>query len=236
MSLYRNGINPAAFLEPRLAFPPLPAPTGEWGRGVRAGFASLLILLAALALHSSPSARAQATPITQTIDAPAPNECLVARPEALYFPNSVIQAAPATPAPIVTEPAPPFTPPAGDPADAETIAAITATVREALACRNAGDYLRAYALFTPEMIAQLFGGPATIDPEVIAAAVEGPRPVPSARQLGIVAISDAVILPDGRVGAIVETATARRDFRDYLFFERAPEDDRWLIDRSVPLA
>jgi hypothetical protein len=135
----------------------------------------------------------------------------------------------------VTEPAPPFSPAAGDPADAETVAAITSTVREALACRNAGDYLRAYALFTPEMIAQLFGGPATIDPEVIVAAVEGPRPVPPARRLGIVAITDVVTLPDGRVGAFVETATQRRNFRDYLFFERDPQGDRWLIDRSVPL-
>ena len=45
-------------------------------------------------------------------------------------------------------------------------AAIAATVREAIACRNAGDFLRVYTLFTQDMLVALFGGPATVDPEV----------------------------------------------------------------------
>jgi hypothetical protein len=59
--------------------------------------------------------------------------------------------------------------------------------------------------------------------------------VPEQRRLRIDAIDEIVTLPDGRVGAFVETSTPRREFRDYLFFVRDPETGRWLIDGSVPL-
>ena len=151
------------------------------------------------------------------------------------FPAGVGQRAAATPAPIVTEPAEPFAPPAGEAADAETAAAITATVREAIACRNAGDFLRVYTLFTQDMLVALFGGPATVDPEVRAAVEERPRPIPEARRLALVAVSDVVLLPDGRAGALVETESARRAFRDYLYLHFDAVSGRWRIDAAVPL-
>ena len=188
-----------------------------------------------LALCISPvSAFAQATPAADT-DVPAPEECQVPLPETIEFPADSMRPVAATPRPIATEPEPPFSPPAGEAADAETAAAIAATVREAIACRNAGDYARMLVFFTPKMLAELYGSPATVDPEVLRGIQEGPRPVPEERRLSIDAIDEIVILPDGRVGAVVETSTPRREFRDYLFFALDPERGRWLIDGSVPL-
>lgn len=200
------------------------------------GGVALLILLGAIGFSEAPGAQGQATPAASTSDVPAPEECQVARREFPLFPAGVGQRAAATPAPIATPPAAPFTVPTGDAADAETAAAITATVREAIACRNAGDLLRAYTLFTQDMIVALFGGPATVDPEVRRVVLDGLRTVPPARRLGLVSVADIVVLPDGRVSATVETETTRRAFRDSLIFEQDPASGRWLIDESAPLS
>ncbi len=205
--------------------------------GSRLGRGQGVALLLALAMLLAPAAgatRAQET-ATPTADVPAPEECLIAPHPIPVFPAGVGQRAAATPGPLVSTPAPAFVPPRGEAADAETVAAVTATVREALACRNAGDFLRAYALFTDDMLVDLFGGPSTVDLDVVLAVNEGPKPVPKARRLALVAISDVTLLPDGRAGAIVETRGARRAFRDYLFFAFDPVTGRWLIDGQEDL-
>ena len=180
-------------------------------------------------------ALAQGTATPAALDVPAAEDCQVGLPPLPLFPAGVGQRAAATPAPIVTATEEPFAPPAGATADAETVAAITATVREAIACRNAGDFLRVYALFTQDMLVALLGGPATVDPEVREVVAAGARPVPGARRLALVAVSDVVLLPDGRAGALVDTENARRTFRDELFFAFDAASGRWLIDAAVPL-
>ena len=166
---------------------------------------------------------------------PAPDECQVPLPEMIEFPAETMEPVAATPRPIVPDPPEAFAPPTGDAAGEETVAGITATVREAIACRNAGDYARMLVFFTPNMLAELYGSPATVDPEVLQGIQEGPRPVPEPRRLRIEAIEEVVMLPDGRVGALVETSSPRREFRDYLFFVFDPESGRWRIDESVTL-
>jgi hypothetical protein len=191
-----------------------------------------VLLLGAMMAESTPVAFAQATPTGTASDVPAPEECQVSPRAFPLFPPGVGQRAAATPAPVVLTPQPPFSPPSGSPADDKTVAAVPAIVREAVACRNAGDLLRASALFTEKMLVSLFGGPATIDPEFRDAVVNGPRVLPPERRLAIVAIDDVTCLPDGRVGAIVETRAGRRDFRDYLVFAQDPATGRWLIDEA----
>jgi len=191
-----------------------------------------MLLLGAMMAESTPVAFAQATPTGTVSDVPAPEECQVSPRAFPLFPAGVGQRAAATPAPVVLTPRPPFSPPSGSPADAKTVVAVTATVREAVACRNAGDLLRASALFTEKMLVSLYGGPATIDPEFRDAVVNGPRVLPPERRLAIVAIDDVTDLPDGRVGASVETRTGHRDFRDYLVFVQDPSAGRWLIDET----
>jgi hypothetical protein len=202
--------------------------------GMRA-IAATLLLAVALSTTGVMDGLAQGTPTALPGDVPSPEECLVESRELPLLPEGAGQSTAATPGPIVTGTPQPFALPTGEPADAEITAAVMATVREAVACRNAGDLLRAYSLFTQEMLVALFGGPETIDPEVRAVVAEGPRPLQPERRLGIVGMSEVVILPDGRAGALVETATTRREFLDYLYFERDPESGRWLIDQAMPL-
>jgi hypothetical protein len=186
--------------------------------------------LLALALSGTP-ALAQG-PVS---DVPGPEECVV-EPRALpLFPEGVEQRASATPAPLATVPEPPFTTPQGEPADTETVTSVSATVREAIACRNANDFQRAYSLFTQDMLVALFGGPATVDPEIVAAITEKAGPLSRRQQLALLALTDVILLPDGRVGAVVETGNARRAYQDFLIFEQDPASGRWLIDESVAL-
>jgi hypothetical protein len=194
-----------------------------------------LLLLGSNFMNAS-TALAQATPAPPRLDIPSPRECTIApRPQPL-FPPGVGQRTAATPAPIVTASPAPFSPPVGEPADAETIAAVRATVREAVACRNAGDLLRAYALFTQNMIVSLLGGPASIDVTIRSVIAEKPRPVPSADRLALITVDDVTILPDGRASALVTTRNVQRAFRDHLVFVQNPSTGRWLIDEARPLA
>ena len=197
--------------------------------------AAFVLVFGGCIFADSPGARAQATPVAEDPGVPGPAECQIALPESIEFPADSMRPVAATPAPIVTASPEPFTPPAGEPANEETAAGVTATVREAIACRNAGDVARSLVFFTPNMLAELYGSPATVDPEVLQGIQEGPRPVPEPRRLRIDAIEAIVALPDGRIGAFVETSTPRREFRDYLFFVLDPETGRWLIDGSVSL-
>ena len=151
--------------------------------------------------------------------------------------------APTTPARLVAaleaatpQPLPVLSPdalPAGEPADAATVAAVEATVTEAVACRNLGDFPRAYALFTDAMIGHLLGRRDTVPPEVLQALAE-PRRIQRPFRVQGVAITGVTALPDGRVGAEVVTQNATHIFTDYLYF--APVDGAWLIDEAVSLA
>ena len=195
---------------------------------------SALILLATsvVGLGSSTTGALQDAP-APSADVPRPAACRVApRPLPLFAPATPGAALAATPAPLVTPT--PFAMPAGQPADEATVAAVTATIRESLACRNAGDYPRAYALVTDRFLRVLLGGPDTIPPEIEAALAEPPRRVPRAQRLALIAVSDVRVLADDRVGAMVETRNAEESFRDYLVLVRT--GDRWLIDESVELS
>ncbi len=125
--------------------------------------------------------------------------------------------------------------PAGEVADDATVAGVTATVRESIACRNAGDLRRAYALMTPALLAGLLGGPETAPPEIVRLLLEPPDRVPTDERVALVAVSDVALLPDGRVRARVETDAAGFRFADLLLFARDAQGGRWLIDDALPL-
>lgn len=123
--------------------------------------------------------------------------------------------------------------PAGEPVDAATIEEITATVESALNCRNAGYFPRAYALFTDRMIGQLFGSRETVPPEIVALLQE-PRQVRAPFRVGLVEVTEARRLTDGRVGAVVVTANATHTFTDFLYF--VDDNGQWLIDQAVVIS
>ena len=164
-----------------------------------------------------------------TPDIPAPDECLI-EPRALPLFASVTPL-PVTPAPVDATATAPRDMTEGQPAEPAVVDAVTATVRESLACRNGGDFARAYALVTDEFLVRVFGGPETIDP-MVALALEGESPrVRRGERLHLVSIAEVRVLADGRAGALVTTIGSGEEWRDYLIFiERG---DRWLIDEAV---
>ena len=207
--------------------------TGARGRGLAGRVGALILLATGVVWIGRSTTDALQDGPTPTADVPRPAACRVEPRPLPLFSRATPGAEPAaTPVPLVTPT--PFAMPAGQPADEATVAAVTATIRESLACRNAGDYARAYALVTDRFLRALLGGPDTIPPEIAAALAESPRRAPRAQRIALAAVSDVRVLADGRVGAMVETRNAEESFTDYLILVRTA--DRWLIDESVEVS
>ncbi|HEY7034826.1 MAG TPA: serine hydrolase domain-containing protein [Thermomicrobiales bacterium] len=171
---------------------------------------------------------------------PDPSECTV-EPRPLSF-FAQLAATPPPPAEEAAdrfarpgEEARPWTMPAGEPADAATVTGITATLREALACLNAGDQARFMALFSDDIL-RFFFALNPIAPEALAALLAA-TPVPQApgQQLGTLGVHDARVLPDGRVAALADDYDPTEPpfglATDYAEFVKV--GDRWLIDSLI---
>lgn len=173
-----------------------------------------------------------ATPVAGTYPlTPDPADCRV-EPRSL---DSVIAAVgtPAANMPAAAASPTPFVRPHGEPADAATTAAVTATVQEVFACANAGDFLRIFAFYTDDYLRVFLAG-TPLSEEVLALLTATPMPLPEAELRTIIRIDAVEILPDGRVGAIVvldEPSDPRTEEPDYIFLERI--GDRWLVDEVV---
>ena len=154
----------------------------------------------------------------------------------LWFPAEGSPVAEATGA--EDEPPTEVTIPVGAPVDDEAVmAGVTATVHEVFSCFEAGDVLRAYALFTDDLARQFGPEPGTPREEAEAFLAGGfpEEATPDGEAVGgdvpeefqIVAVTDVMDLADGRVGAFVvdEEGTA------YVIFEQT--GDRWLVDEVI---
>ena len=171
----------------------------------------------------------------QALDVPGAEECRV-EPRTLDGLRALAAdpgAAPPDPAPpAVASPSPA---PAAEPADAETLAGITAVARELVACSNAGDQLRRLALFSDANVRAGFpDGP----DEVFARTAAAPVPVPDGERVALLGVTDARRLgPDraiARVGIDNPGAhshgpgRAAQHEQATLVFVR--NGDGWLID------
>ena len=126
-----------------------------------------------------------------------------------------------------------FTLPEGAPADDETVAAVTASLREALACLNTGNFLTAFAFFSEDFQRRdLEEFPIT---EADVAFFEAtPEALPAEMHASLLAVREARMLEDGRVGALVETIfpdEAPGPQVDFIIFVQ--EDGRWLLDEII---
>jgi hypothetical protein len=125
--------------------------------------------------------------------------------------------------------------PQGDPADPETVAAVTAAAREFAGCLNAGDLPRWLALMTdrllPEAVAS-FGMAALF--ETTGTPVPGENP-----ELKIVTmrVADVRVLPDSRVGAVVvwkvRQAPGEKPAPEANFHIFQRVGDHWLLDEEI---
>jgi hypothetical protein len=121
-----------------------------------------------------------------------------------------------------------------EPASAETVAAITRTVFEVVACRNAGDDARRFALFTDDglrsLVAPLPEG-ATWDPDFSYLATP-PAAVAAAQRATLLAIDDVLVLPDRRIAARV-TIVAGDGATQEALFVFVPQGERYLVDALI---
>ncbi|MBW3631433.1 MAG: hypothetical protein KY456_00255 [Chloroflexi bacterium] len=202
----------------------------------RPSIVSALALSALLALGAAnPTAAQDSTSLPVT---PDPAEC-TAEPVTIDELLSLTGATPIPGTPSAgTEGETAATPgafalPEGEPADEETVTAVTASLREALACLNTGNFLTAFAFFSEDFQRRdLEEFPIT---EADVAFFEAtPEPLPAEFHASLLAVREARVLEDGRVGALVETIfpdEAPGPQVDFIIFVQ--EDGRWLLDEII---
>ena len=130
----------------------------------------------------------------------------------------------------------------GAAADDQTVAEITATMRELVACSNANDTLRRLALFSDANLRAAF--PEGPTPAFTSLVATPPVPVPEAERVDLLSVGEARVFPDGRVQVLAtidnplthshgpdgaETADHQDDEQARLTFVQS--GDRWLIDQ-----
>ncbi len=216
-------------------------------RGVDRRGGAVRLLVAGLALlycvgavaRDGTAGAAQATPVASP-DVPGRDECRVAPVEQSDLLGllggggqaSTLLTSPPTPAEQL---------PQGPPATEEEVAGITAATRELVACANLQDPFRLLALLTDDFKGALAAAALQIG-EAGAQDLAGRFPVPIGadpdqplQPVPMIPIRDARLLPDGRVGAILEPTVAAAGVSAtpvfFVVFELT--GDRWLVDDVV---
>ena len=205
----------------------------------RLAASSLAVILAAV--MAAPAAAQDATPSAGTMTfpiTPDPAACQVeprSTDELLalwYTPEgSPVPAATPTWGAQTTS----LTLPVGPPADEATANEVVNAVSEVFGCFAAGDFARATALFTEDLV-RSFGGEPGTTAEDARAFLEA---TPTAGMEGdvderLIAITDVMDLGDGRVGAFVVDESGGQLDTVYAVFER--QDDRLLVDEIIDFA
>jgi hypothetical protein len=181
--------------------------------------AAAVVLTAGTAIASNPA--------SPTPDVPPAALCTVTAPSFEEL-NSAILTPVAGASPVAART--PGVVPDGAPADAETVVAVAAVVRELVGCYNAGEPLRTFALFTDSYLSRLYhrqGGftQASYD----SYATPQPAADPSTHT-AILAITDVRVLEDRTVGATVVLRYASVPMPKTFFVTFVREGERWLID------
>jgi hypothetical protein len=135
------------------------------------------------------------------------------------------------PAPALTQ----ITPPLGEIATVETTITIKEAARQVLACFNAGDIPRAAGLMTENGVRRAYWG-LTIDAEnrEFARTRIAATPEPRAEDalVRLITVTDASVLPDGRIAAFVvlNEPLLPPSGPETLLFVFANQDGQWLVD------
>ncbi|MDQ3412344.1 MAG: nuclear transport factor 2 family protein [Chloroflexota bacterium] len=198
----------------------------------------VVAVIAALLAVRAPVAAQEATPIALPVT-PDPAACLVA-PRTIDDLYGLL----GTPVPVSAQEEPSesipasgpieVSLPAGEPADSTTVTAITATIVEAYACFNAGDYLAAFALYSDDAL-QRFTAQGPFTEDIAAFFLATPEPFPEDFRSSVLAVRDVRVLADGRVGALVDTndPTSPPEGADVDFVVFIEQEGRYLIDEEI---
>ncbi len=125
----------------------------------------------------------------------------------------------------------PFVLPQGSSAEADAVEEVTATVREAIACLNAGDTLRYFALHTDDYLSGL-AAQGSLSQGQLDTFSAPPTPLDPAAQIGLIAVEDIRMLADGRIAVLIRqddpTAGPQR-----VFLVMVEQGGRYLIDEEI---
>jgi len=202
----------------------------KWEGGVVRRFALLGYLLLSLLLFPVMTEAQEATP-DPGLDIPSPEECTIAprtlaELQAIFALPATPTAAPASPTPVAL--------PTGTPVDDATAAAVTAALRQFIACANAGDLWRYLATYT-DRIVQIFLQ-ANVNPSLgvtqeLYDAYATPTPLEPGLQSGLIEVGPIVHLPDGRVAitAIDDAYGDEAPPRQSIFYF-VKVGDQWRVD------
>lgn len=122
--------------------------------------------------------------------------------------------------------------PDGSAVDAATQRAILATIRTWTACVNAGDQLRALALFSDDYFRRIVLTQGAFTDSFVKS-LEKIHKEEKKNWLPVPTMKDWRKLPDGRVGAVVLSVRNKTDVTPFYVF--AKHGDRWLIDEILEI-
>ena len=189
---------------------------------------ALVAVLFFLTMVSAPVARAQTGTPNAGLDAPKADACTVA-PRSEDELRALFRETAATPLPTSLEASPtPAAAPMGRPADEQTVAEITTTWRQYVACLVAGDQARMFALLSDEMVRRQFVVDIAFgvtENALFTFLAATPVPLTPDQSLPIQPLEDARVLADGRVAVVGTSDEGRGDVRIF-----AREGERWVLD------
>jgi hypothetical protein len=122
--------------------------------------------------------------------------------------------------------------PEGTPAETATIAGITATLQELIACFNAGEVLRAYALYTPAYLREIFSNQDSLTRAAYGERAT-PHPVAPDEHAVLKEVRAARLFADGSAGAYGTIEYPLIPVPKTFFFTFVQVGDRWLIDGAL---
>lgn len=122
--------------------------------------------------------------------------------------------------------------PDGTAVDPATQRAVEATVRLWTACINAGDQLRALAVFSDDYFRRIVLTRGAFTDSFVKS-LEEQHKVEKKNWLPVPTIKDWRKLPDGRVGAVVISVRNKTDVTPFYVFAKV--GDRWLIDEILEI-
>jgi ketosteroid isomerase-like protein len=125
--------------------------------------------------------------------------------------------------------------PVGPPADEATTNEVVGAVSAVFGCFAAGDFARATALFTDDLVRSFGGEPGTTVEDARAFLEATPAAgMEFAEEERVNAITDVMDLGDGRIGAFVVDESGGQLDTVYAIFAR--QDDRLLVDEIIDFA
>ncbi|MBW3634629.1 MAG: hypothetical protein KY456_16540 [Chloroflexi bacterium] len=195
-------------------------------------FATSLIVPMGPVAHAQEDMTTADLPIT-----PGPELCLV-EPRPLEFFEQYVGTPDATPSDAGSEEfegsLESFVPPAGQPAEPETVDAVVATAVEIVACFNGGDLPRAFALYSDNLI-ESFASEDPLPQAEFDAMAATPTAASEDQWSSVLAVRDVILLDDGRVGGFVDFEFAG-GYRETQYAILVQEGDRWLVDEILLFA